>query len=143
MLAPIFSNALICKSTGLVPIEHPPGRLTLAMRCFASKGPKTRIDALIFLTISYSAIYVLGSPEIYAILFSILDFIPRLESRMLINLVSAKFGIESNLSSPLLKSKLQAISGRAEFFAPLILILPFNFAPPITFKLSIYYSFLI
>ena len=45
-------------------MEHPPGRLTLAIRYLANKGPKTRIDALIFLTISYSAIYVLGSPEI-------------------------------------------------------------------------------
>jgi hypothetical protein len=36
-------------------MEHPPGKDTLAFLSLATRGPKTRIDALIFLTRSYGA----------------------------------------------------------------------------------------
>ena len=54
--APSFVRALICKSTGLAPIAHPPGSETLACLLRARSGPRTKMLALIFLTKSYSAI---------------------------------------------------------------------------------------
>ena len=47
MLAPIFFNAFKCKSTGLAPIAHPPGKETLALLYLASKAPKTKKPARI------------------------------------------------------------------------------------------------
>ena len=42
-------------STGRVPIAHPPGKETLADLCLASKGPKTKIPALMVFTKLYEA----------------------------------------------------------------------------------------
>ena len=47
---PSLDSAFKCKSIGLVPIAHPPGRETFAFPNFESKGPKTNIPARIVLT---------------------------------------------------------------------------------------------
>ena len=49
-LTPSFDKALRCRSTGLVPIAHPPGNETFAFPNLASKGPSTNIPALIVFT---------------------------------------------------------------------------------------------
>ena len=46
-LAPIFFRAFKCKSIGLDPMEHPPGKDTLAVPYFAKSGPKTKTPARI------------------------------------------------------------------------------------------------
>ena len=50
IFAPNFFNANKCKSTGLVPIAHPPGKETFAFPYFESSGPKTNTPALIVFT---------------------------------------------------------------------------------------------
>ena len=50
--APNFSNPNRWRSTGLAPIAHPPGKETLAFPSLAKSGPRTSIEARIFLTIS-------------------------------------------------------------------------------------------
>ena len=45
-----FFKANKCKSTGLVPIAHPPGSETLALLYLVNKGPSTSTPALIVLT---------------------------------------------------------------------------------------------
>ena len=49
IFAPSFFNANKCKSTGLVPIAHPPSNEILHFY-IASKGPKTKTPALIVFT---------------------------------------------------------------------------------------------
>ena len=49
---PIFANPSRCKFTGLVPMAQPPGRATTACPNLANSGPRTKIEALIFFTIS-------------------------------------------------------------------------------------------
>ena len=53
--APIASNPLICRSTGLGPIAQPPGKDTLASPNLVIKGPKIKIEARIVFTNSYGA----------------------------------------------------------------------------------------
>ena len=48
--APSASITITCKSIGLLPMAHPPGRGTFAVPFDANKGPNTRIEALICLT---------------------------------------------------------------------------------------------
>ena len=50
--APSARRAEICKSIGLAPIAQPPGNETMASPALASRGPRTKFDARIFLTIS-------------------------------------------------------------------------------------------
>ena len=50
IFAPSFFNANRCKSTGLVPIAHPPGKETFAFPYLANKEPRTNTPALIVLT---------------------------------------------------------------------------------------------
>ena len=47
---PIFESPFRCKSTGLAPIKHPPGRDTFARPYFARSGPRTKNDALMVFT---------------------------------------------------------------------------------------------
>ena len=53
--APMALRPSICRFTGREPIAHPPGNDTFASPKCANKGPRTRIDARIVLTISYGA----------------------------------------------------------------------------------------
>ena len=55
ILAPSCSNADKWKSTGLVPMAHPPGNAILANPYRATREPRTNIDARIVFTSSYRA----------------------------------------------------------------------------------------
>ena len=50
MFAPSFFRANKWRSTGRVPIEHPPGKETLAFLYFVNKEPRTKTPARIVLT---------------------------------------------------------------------------------------------
>ena len=52
MVAPIAFKPLMCWSTGLAPIAQPPGKETVALPRRANKGPKTKIEARMVLTMS-------------------------------------------------------------------------------------------
>ena len=50
IFAPSFFNAKRWRSTGLVPIAHPPGNEIFAFLYFANRGPKTKTPARIVFT---------------------------------------------------------------------------------------------
>ena len=52
MCAPICSSAFKCKSIGLCPIAQPPGSETSQCPNLANRGPSTKIEARIVLTMS-------------------------------------------------------------------------------------------
>ena len=51
IFAPSFFKANKCRSTGLVPIAHPPGKETFAFLYFVNKEPKTSTPASLFLQV--------------------------------------------------------------------------------------------
>ena len=63
-IAPNCCIAQMCKSTGRVPIAHPPGKETLTLPYLANKGPSTNMEARILRTCSYGASRVFASPDI-------------------------------------------------------------------------------
>ena len=55
IFAPNFFKANKCKSTGLEPIAHPPGKETFAFPYLVNNEPKTNTPALIVFTSLYGA----------------------------------------------------------------------------------------
>ena len=136
IVAPSFSITIICRSTGRVPIAHPPGSDTLAAPIRASNGPSTKMDARILRTISYDASipiwpFICICKASSCIVLSTF----RLASNSRMDCVSARSGQPSsiNLSSV---SKARHINGKAAFLAPLIGITPLSWPPPTMFNLS-------
>ena len=134
---PIFSNPSKCKSTGRVPIAHPPGNDTEALPYLANNGPKIKNEALILLTNSYDAEKELGLFDLKLIFFFFLVTVTFNDSRSFImEFISDRYGIfDIDITSSV--SKEAAIIGSAEFFAPLIFTSPIKGLPPIIWILSI------
>ena len=122
----------MCRSTGLDPIAHPPGKETRACPYFASKGPKTKTPALIVLTRLYGAINFLFFLEVITISFlesKKFIFLPMLSNKLIIVEISFTSGIFFKIifSST---SNVAARIGREAFLDPEILIVPKSFLPP-------------
>ena len=115
-----------------MPIAHPPGSETFALPNFASKGPRTKIPALIVFTKLYEAIF-LCCLELSMINFCLSNFIfdPNDCSKLIIVSISLTFGklFKKILS---LASKVAAKIGKEAFFEPDIFICPLSLLAPKT-----------
>ena len=143
--APSLASAFRCRSTGLAPIAHPPGRDTDACLFLARSGPRTRMLALIFLTRSYSAIDLPVFKYFKVILFSLALLVSTSTSSDVktfdIVLISSRLGTFERLIFWSVKIE-AAIIGKHAFFEPLIDIVPDRGWPPFIIILSIYgYNF--
>ena len=129
-LTPKLDKAFKWISTGLVPIAQPPGSDTLALPNLASKGPRTKIPALIVLTKLYEAkllvCLILSITKLFW-LNLILD--PNDCNKLTIVSISFTLGKFFNKSF-FFDNKVAAKIGRDAFFEPDIFICPLSlFAP--------------
>jgi len=106
---------------------------------FASIGPKVKIDALIVLTSSYSAMRLVRLDESIEIELS--SSSTKLEPMSINNLrvveTSLNWGVFDSLSGPSARIEAKKI-GKVAFFDPEVLMLPFSGAPPLITNLYIY-----
>jgi hypothetical protein len=138
--APKAFMPFICRSTGLTPIIHPPGKETLALFILPKRGPNTQKEARIVETNLYSAVKLL-------IFFASMVTSPLENSacapreRRILIIVFTSRRLGTFLIRQRSEVKRQAAKiGRAEFFAPLTVTVPFKGTAPSIMSLSIFFS---
>jgi hypothetical protein len=122
--APIACNPRTCNSTGLAPIEQPPGKGTLATPSLAKIGPIEKKAARNLETSSNGGVWQLKPVVSKSITSpSRLIFTPNASMIWHILSTSTRPGIFWS-RQPLEQSKDPAMTTSAEFLAPLILTSP-------------------
>src|SRR5450830_261375 len=118
-------------------MPQPPGKDTLASPKRATKGPRTKMEARIVLTMSYGASSLsIPLPRRVVTPFSCVTLTPIWRSNLNMVLTSCNDGTLCNTNSSDVRSAAHKI-GNAAFFAPEIRISPFRRVPPVISNLSI------
>ncbi len=115
-------------------MAHPPGRETSHSPNLVRRGPKTKIEALIWETISYTALVELIEALLMCATVSVCSTsapnMLRSLSRVRMSTTLGRFVKVTVLSLNIVA----AIIGSAAFFDPLIVILPLKVLPPMISK---------
>ena len=120
-------------------MRHPPGNDVIAFLYFASKGPKTKMPALIVLTKEYETnVFIFFDLIIFTEEFFLLYITlkPKDFKRLSIVSISFTFG-KFLIITGVSNNKVDAKIGNAEFLLPDIFTLPLNLEGPLIKNLSI------